>query len=310
MNIEQDIQLLSQNLKKDISFESYLNIFSETYYYSLFPTGKLFRPLLVLSIMKDKSISEEYLQNFLYLSSFVEIHHTYTLNHDDMPCMDNDDTRRGRPSIHKKFTPWHALLSGDGLLNASYSILAKINSTELKNLFKYTTWCLGPKGLILGQALDLSEEISRDFNSLLLTHKLKTGRLIQVSLVGALLLTGGQNQLDFKEIKSIHRLGEKIGITFQLFDDLSELANETLSSREAKINPWIKYNKESRQELNKSILYIKSYLIENEMKYLGHLLSEYFKTTKNNLEASSFNIEKHTKNNLNPIISFFDCFPF
>ena len=163
--------------------------FKEVYEWSLYPPGKLFRPLLALASHLD-SCSELSLEslthsdNIAYFCSAVEIHHTYTLIHDDLPAMDDDCERRGRPSSHIKFNEWKAILAGDGLLNASYQLLSKISHQELRNLLKVFSWALGPKGLIQGQVLDLSGEMKNSFQNIVHTHKLKTSRLIQVSLLG------------------------------------------------------------------------------------------------------------------------------
>jgi geranylgeranyl pyrophosphate synthase len=89
----------------------------EAYQYVLFPPGKLFRPLLFLNLLEDNGLNP---QDYYETAVGLELHHSYTLVHDDLPCMDDDDMRRGRPSAHKKFNEWKAILIGDGLLNLSY----------------------------------------------------------------------------------------------------------------------------------------------------------------------------------------------
>lgn len=307
--LETVISELSDNLKNHIDFEAYENFFSETYQYSLFPTGKLFRPLLVWAISQDFSKSQSFNKDQKLLASFTEVHHTYTLIHDDMPCMDDDDMRRGRASTHKKFGQWQALLSGDGLTNASYSLLAKISPEKVAHILKYATWSLGPKGLILGQALDLSGKMTESFKDLVLTHRLKTARLIQVALVGSLILT---DKNDYKydnnllEVKSMHRLGDHMGVAFQLLDDLCELVDEKLSDHEQEVNPWPRYTKECEKQLSDSLNYIESYFNKYETKNLKNVYGLYLRKIKTLITGSESIIENHIGTNLTPILSSLD----
>ena len=142
--------------------------FGEIYRYSVLPAGKLFRPSLVWALALDleENIRQDKGSNHAYLASAVEIHHAYTLVHDDLPCMDDDDMRRGKPSVHKAFGQWGALLAGDGLLNVSYGLLSNITSPNLGKVLKIFAKFLGPQGLIQGQANDLSGEISKSFENL------------------------------------------------------------------------------------------------------------------------------------------------
>ena len=148
---------------------------AEFYNYALFPTGKLFRSKLISAFSKDHNLNT-ITNNQILLCSSIEAHHTYTLLHDDLPCMDDDDERRGKPSTHIKFGEWQSLLTGDGLLNISYRLLSKIQSRNLNTILSIYSHALGPKGLIHGQVLDLSEEMNNNFSTLLLTHELKTAR--------------------------------------------------------------------------------------------------------------------------------------
>ena len=119
---------ISQNLKLHLKQCIPNQLMKEVYEYCVLPPGKLFRPKLVYAIAKDLSekTNLQITQNHKYLASFVEVHHAYTLVHDDLPCMDDDDFRRGKPSAHKAYGEWKALLAGDGLLNVSYELLSKL----------------------------------------------------------------------------------------------------------------------------------------------------------------------------------------
>ena len=124
MQSEQIEKILSLHLTRSLPHHA----IKDVYFYASLPGGKLFRPHLVWSILKDLNPTQylDSIQNFnsnhAYLSSAVEFHHTYTLLHDDLPAMDNDLTRRGKPCTHIAFGEWQALLAGDGLLNISYQI--------------------------------------------------------------------------------------------------------------------------------------------------------------------------------------------
>lgn len=207
----------------------------EAYHYALKPWGKLFRPKLCAAISLDLGLKNDHFNNLAFCCLHLELHHTYSLIHDDMPCMDDDDLRRGRESVHKKFSEWQALLSGDGLLNLSYRALSKVKSPNLAMAFKLATKMLGPQGLIDGQYLDLSKESSQNPRILLLTHELKTARLIQLSLLLGLIISS--EKIDFNKFKFLYRQGHSIGVLFQLIDDLSELSEE-IGQHEVAINPW------------------------------------------------------------------------
>ena len=216
----------------------------EIYEYALFPPGKLFRPLLAYSLALDidpeiqRAPKGRYgLTDIELFSAALEIHHVYTLCHDDLPCMDDDDFRRGKPSLHKAYSEGEALLIGDGLLNLSYEILFHLQHTQGQKLGQYFAAKLGADGLIHGQKKDLSGEMKRSLNDLLETHRLKTGRLLEVSLWGGYLLA--TREFDTSKAQTIEELGVALGLVFQLLDDLGELCeDERLGEHEQDINPW------------------------------------------------------------------------
>ncbi len=296
------IELLNKNLKSHINKEIYDNFFSDPYIYSLFPAGKLFRPLMVWSVTKD--FYGDFDNNSSLIASFTEIHHTYTLIHDDMPCMDNDDIRRGRPSTHKQYGQWQALLSGDGLLNASYGVLSRIQGEHLGSVLRYATWALGPKGLILGQALDLSGIMTDSFNDLLLTHKLKTARLIQVCLVAPVIAREGISNT--KKLKDLHRLGHHMGIAFQILDDLCELTDEILSEHESEVNPWPRFTELCATQLNESLSLIENFFNQYQSENLRKTYASYLKKIKTQVNGSENIIEGHIKKDLGPIMLTLD----
>ena len=235
-DIENDLlQHLQQNLPE--------HSFKEVLEYAVFPAGKLFRPHLVHSLANDLG---EIQNDHRVLASFVEIHHAYTLVHDDLPCMDNDDIRRGKPSTHKKFGQWQAVLAGDALMSASYGLLAKIRTSKLNLLRKFNCWATGAKGLILGQVMDMGLESQQSLKRLLTMHQLKTSRLIQICLVGAYYISKGHTLQSYKDMM---KLGLAMGISFQLLDDLKEVALDEVNQHEKEVSPYFLYGEQKMLEL-------------------------------------------------------------
>jgi geranylgeranyl pyrophosphate synthase len=273
MNLEKIRNQLAQNLQEHLNLGVPRDGLKEVYEYALFPTGKLFRPLLVWAVAKDLDKDTDFTgrSNHGLLASSVEFHHSYSLIHDDLPSMDNDTLRRGKPCTHLAFNEWKALLAGDGLLNLSYQTLSKINSKRLPLVFKLMGNLLG----IQGQALDLSGEITKNFNNLLETHKLKTARLIQFSILSSFLLDESL-EIDYRKFLDLFRLGHRIGITFQLLDDLTELTDFDICAHERLINPWFNFKEQTFLELIKGLKTIFYLVNKYELTHVKIVMEEYF----------------------------------
>lgn len=268
----------------------------EIYHYALLPPGKLFRPLLVRSVAWD-------LNNYqppahFYFELFVEVYHVHTLVHDDLPCMDDDPIRRGRPAAHRKFNEWKALLAGDGLAHLSYRILSLIESQSLPSLLRYSTWALGPKGPIQGQYQDLALEMNQSFPQLIATYRLKTSRLIQAAVVGSGILS---SHTSVKVLKDLHRLGEHLGIAFQLFDDLCELTVKDLSDHESKINPFLIYQGRCEAELQYRLQKIANLLSRYQLFHTQKVLADYLHKTNHIITENQQTIKDHIGELLGPI---------
>lgn len=190
-------------------------LLAEACIYSLSAGGKRLRPILVLlaSGRSDK--------NSLLLASAVECIHTYSLIHDDLPAMDNDDFRRGIPTSHKKFSESTAILAGDALNSLSFSLLAGIESQDPnihRNLLEILHTGAGGAGMVSGQIEDLEAEKTGIHSGEILEriHFRKTGALIVASL-----LLGNRLRADFREREEILKnYGVNLGILFQLTDDI------------------------------------------------------------------------------------------
>ena len=181
--------------------------------------GKHFRPLLIFALLKDLELDEEIGYD---AALALEMIHTYSLIHDDLPAMDNDDYRRGKLSVHKAFGEDIAILAGDELLTDAFKVLSNSNSYDDKtkiNLIKTFSKYAGNDGMVYGQLLDLTtsneNNLSKEFIDHI--HDNKTGGLFKIACLVPMYLKGLDNEEYFIE------LGSRIGKIFQKQDDLFDL---------------------------------------------------------------------------------------
>ena len=278
---------------------------AEVYQYACIPGGKFFRPSLVWSILSDLNpelfnTSQHSKSDHAFLSSAVECHHTYTLLHDDLPCMDDDVERRGKPCTHIKYGEWQALLAGDGLLNISYQLIGKMKNQRSHELLRFFSWACGPKGLIMGQVMDLSHEMTKSFKNTLRTHELKTARLIQVAILGSAILAG-QSSSKIME-KNLWKYSSLLGINFQLIDDLTELVSATLTQHERDVNPWLKFPDETFKATLASLEKFEKISSELKLPNTNLIVIEYYRKMVGILEKDLEQVEKHSGLKLAPII--------
>jgi len=206
------------------SNNSYKNRILETIRYSIFSGGKRIRPILALKSFEIFS-SGDYKDVMPYALA-IEMIHTYSLIHDDLPAMDNDDFRRGKPSNHKKFGEAMAILAGDGLLNMAFeTILDSMDSKDsrkvlaLREIAKYS----GISGMVGGQVVDLYlEEDKLSEEALIYMYKNKTAGLIQAALVAGSLVAGANE----KEIEAMREFGYNLGMSYQIQDDFLDLEED------------------------------------------------------------------------------------
>lgn len=196
-----------------------LNRFWESMAYSVFSDGKRFRPLLSLLTAKALGKSPE---QVLPLAAGVELIHTYSLIHDDLPCMDDDDFRRGRPTNHRVFGEAGALLAGDALLTLAFGVLAQSPSPRAATAVALLSEAAGPRGMVGGQALDIEAQ-NPTLTLLEEIHQRKTGRLIQVSVEAAGVLC----EADLNQVEALRLYGEQLGLAFQLADDIQDFDSES-----------------------------------------------------------------------------------
>ena len=193
--------------------------------YSLFSGGKRIRPMLTILTYKEFSKEDDSLDKILPFAAAIEMIHTYSLIHDDLPAMDDDDFRRDKPTNHKVYTEGIAILAGDGLLNMSMEILLRHienleDKDELKRAIramKYIYSATGVNGMIGGQTIDIDfnlEDYTEDTCENM--YKLKTGALIKASVVVGGIIAG----VEADNITKLAKFGENIGLAYQFEDDL------------------------------------------------------------------------------------------
>nr|WP_180706665.1 farnesyl diphosphate synthase [Staphylococcus felis] len=192
--------------------------------YSLEAGGKRIRPLLLLSTLK--MLQPESIEKGMKTALALEMIHTYSLIHDDLPAMDDDNLRRGKPTNHKVFGEWLAILSGDALLTKAFEIIASddTNSAEVKiKLVQLLGQASGHLGMVGGQTLDMqSENQSISLPTLEKIHSHKTGALIRFAVEAATIIAQIPQELS----QTLIRFAEHLGVIFQIKDDLLDVYGE------------------------------------------------------------------------------------
>jgi geranylgeranyl diphosphate synthase type II len=232
--------LLEQNLDKIVPEKnsSYNNLFKAARY-SMASGGKRLRPILTLATAETLGSS---LETALPAACAIEMIHTYSLIHDDLPCMDDDDFRRGKPTLHKVFSEAHAVLAGDFLLTAAFEVIstAALLSAEQKvALIALLAKSAGGDGMIGGQIMDIeSEGIPIDQEKLNLIHRCKTGAMITASIECGGIAAGASAA----EIALLRLFGEEVGLAFQIIDDVIDVTAPQKKQRNSdQINKKVTY---------------------------------------------------------------------
>lgn len=192
--------------------------------YSLLAGGKRIRPMLVLESCR---LCGGDVEKALPLACAIEMVHTYSLIHDDLPAMDNDDLRRGRPTSHKVFGEANAILAGDGLLTGAFEILATADlpSERIVSALRCLSRAAGHLGMIGGQVLDLAgENTPQTLKQLTLTQSLKTGALISAACQLGCIAAGGTEA----QSEALERYAMAVGRAFQIRDDMLDVISTDL----------------------------------------------------------------------------------
>lgn len=202
---------------------SYNSLIYDAANYSLNVGGKRIRPILFMLVYnmykgKDKEIID--------MAAAIEMIHTYSLIHDDLPCMDNDDLRRGKPTNHKVYGENIAVLAGDALLNEAMILLMDFSIKNGKDALvaaREIAYAAGADGMIGGQVVDIINEgkkISKE--ELNYMHLKKTGELIRASIVAGAILA----EVDKSEIELLNKFGLNLGLAFQIKDDILDVTGD------------------------------------------------------------------------------------
>jgi geranylgeranyl diphosphate synthase, type II len=198
----------------------------EAMHYSLFAGGKRLRPILCLA--GAEAVGGDATEA-MPVACALEMIHTYSLIHDDLPAMDDDDLRRGQPTCHKKFDEATAILAGDGLLTEAFRIIAdaapKFAGREavLLEVLQLVAQASGYQGMVGGQMLDLMAEGRKITHKELETvHRMKTGALLTAAVRAGALVGGGSRQ----EVTQLTNYGEKFGLAFQITDDILDVEGD------------------------------------------------------------------------------------
>lgn len=207
--------------------------------YALLGGGKRVRPILAMAVAEALGAINE---KSLIPACALELVHAYSLIHDDLPCMDDDDFRRGKPTVHKAFTEAHAVLAGDFLLTKAFELLASaphLSAEQKVDLVRLLASGAGGDGMIAGQILDIESEGKHiSIEQLQQIHQYKTGALITTSvLFGAII--GNAN---LEQTKILKLFAEDIGLAFQIVDDILDVT-ENLKRKDTHYSSDIKNNK-------------------------------------------------------------------
>ena len=215
------VQQVNRVLKEEMSIENNVvcHKLNKAMKYTLFSGGKRVRPFLVMEVADliggDENVACK-------VGAAIEIIHTYSLIHDDLPDMDDDDYRRGKLTNHKIYGSAMAILAGDGLLTYSFNLLSKIDleSDKLIKIIQLISYSAGYRGMIGGQALDiLNESKNISLAKLKKIHRAKTGALFKSSILAGA-YCGEPTE---REIKALTNFAKYLGITFQVVDDILDV---------------------------------------------------------------------------------------
>ena len=222
--LEHNLSRINQALIESLPEENFSEI-TKAIHYSVMNGGKRLRPQLML-LMADALKVDVSNKTIDLMAAAGELIHCYSLIHDDLPAMDDDDFRRGQLSCHKKFDEATAILAGDAIQPLSLEILTSIednnlsDSTKSKIINVFAKAC-GPKGMVEGQNLDIKSE-SKNLNEdeLDRIHFLKTGKLIEACILSVCLL---KKEIREEEVEKLVEFSEKFGLAFQIRDDILDV---------------------------------------------------------------------------------------
>ena len=211
---------LSVELKKNPALEEKL---AQAMEYSLMSGGKRLRPILLMAAADSINGSGE---KFLTVASAIEMIHTYSLIHDDLPAMDNDDYRRGKLTNHKVFGEATAILAGDALLTLAFEVMTRqenISPEILLKVMQEMSIAAGAAGMVGGQSIDLESEGKKiSMSTLKKMHMAKTGALFKAAIRSGAILAGANSE----QLNALTIYAEKFGLAFQITDDILDVIGD------------------------------------------------------------------------------------
>lgn len=190
--------------------------------YSVMAGGKRIRPLLMLAVVQ--TFHADRLPQSLQAAAAIELAHTYSLIHDDLPAMDNDDLRRGQPTNHKKFGEAMAILAGDGLQALAFQWLSnsQFSAGITVKLVQQLTLAVGPSNMVAGQVADMEGEKKQlDLTALKALHRQKTGALLKASI----LMGATVSEVNTQRQQALTNYADHLGLAFQIRDDLLDVTS-------------------------------------------------------------------------------------
>ena len=217
-------ELVDSNIEYHLNKLEYPNVIAEGMRYSVLNGGKRLRPILLLMVLElfDKKIDLG-----LPIAVAIEMIHSYSLVHDDLPALDNDDYRRGKLTTHKKFGEAEAILIGDALLTHSFSVITDetkgVASDKLVKIIGMVSRYAGINGMIGGQTVDIESEKKKvSLETLKYIHENKTGKLIKLPMeIGAII-----SEATEEEYKALENYADGIGLAFQIKDDILDIEGD------------------------------------------------------------------------------------
>lgn len=222
--LNERIDIVNKALEKYLS-PKYPKRLYEAMNYSIFAGGKRIRPVLLLSACEAAGGN---IEEALPFACALEMIHTYSLIHDDLPAMDNDDFRRGKPTCHKQFDEAIAILAGDGLLTYSFEVMLEAvcnkNNSKFARAAKIIANYSGSEGMLVGQVVDVESEGKKiDDKTLMFIHDNKTGGLIKAALMSGAVIGGA----DDDTVRNFEKIGYNMGMAFQIKDDILDVTSTT-----------------------------------------------------------------------------------
>ena len=281
-NIKQNAKIVDIFIKKYFNTQKYSELVPVMKYGTLFG-GKKIRSTIIFNTSKIFNIRFNQIIN---LCAAVECIHSYSLIHDDLPCMDNDTLRRGKPSTHIKFGESTAILAGNSLLTLAFEIIAdkkfNVDTTVKLNLIKKLSECAGHVGIAGGQFLDLNYEKKKiNFKKIINMQRKKTGKLFEFCCLAPAIIA----KKSIKTQKEMSIVGAELGLLFQIADDLLDIKGNKKNTGK----PVKKDKKKGKSTLIKLFGYEKTLgFALDRKKMIINKLKKYGKKSNKLIEVSDF----------------------